>query len=394
MKFADNQLEIYELEFAAGCPLKLAAGVLDPGSDGRRRIVSGRGETIEEAKFRCRMEAIERQLAVFPEGQHSRRGSYSEIAESACDPRQLILLSESQYAARHKWNETAQRDHHWPAPFRHDQAIEWVLGHSFDGARENWVPAAHCFLGYPDPLEQGFSVPDSNGLAAGKDLDDAKWRGLMELVERDAVSIWWYNRLQRPPLRVDRSRLPQLGRFEHWIWSRNRQLWFLDLRTDVDLPVAAAVSCNMASTDFAFGFGSGWTNEMAAMNAMGELVQFEATSAMRRADATHGAPDFVTMASRMDVSEAPYLQPVAEAARTSTSANLAPSALSMAQIASRASVVDLSRDGFAVARVIVPGLRHLWPRFAAGRLYDVPVQLGFREKATDERQLNPSFVLY
>jgi oxazoline/thiazoline synthase len=38
---------------------------------------------------------------------------------------------------------------------------------------------------------------------------------------------------------------------------------------------------------------------------------------------------------------------------------------------------------------VVPGLRHFWPRFGPGRLYDVPVRLGWREHPLDESQLNP-----
>jgi ribosomal protein S12 methylthiotransferase accessory factor len=54
-------------------------------------------------------------------------------------------------------------------------------------------------------------------------------------------------------------------------------------------------------------------------------------------------------------------------------------------------VLDLTRPeiGFPVARVIVPGLRHFHPRFAPGRLYDVPVRLGWLEKPLQEDELNP-----
>jgi ribosomal protein S12 methylthiotransferase accessory factor YcaO len=54
-------------------------------------------------------------------------------------------------------------------------------------------------------------------------------------------------------------------------------------------------------------------------------------------------------------------------------------------------VLDHTRPdiGFPTARVIVPGLRHFWARLAPGRLYDVPVALGWREQAHREEDLNP-----
>lgn len=54
-------------------------------------------------------------------------------------------------------------------------------------------------------------------------------------------------------------------------------------------------------------------------------------------------------------------------------------------------VLDQTRPdiGLPVVKVLVPGLRHFWPRFAPGRLYDVPVQLGWLPRPLPEEELNP-----
>ena len=54
-------------------------------------------------------------------------------------------------------------------------------------------------------------------------------------------------------------------------------------------------------------------------------------------------------------------------------------------------VLDQTRPdiGVPVIRVIVPGLRHFYRRFAPGRLYDVPVKLGLRKTPLREQDLNP-----
>jgi ribosomal protein S12 methylthiotransferase accessory factor len=54
-------------------------------------------------------------------------------------------------------------------------------------------------------------------------------------------------------------------------------------------------------------------------------------------------------------------------------------------------VLDQTRAdiGLPVVKVIVPGLRHFWARFAPGRLYDVPVRLGWLPQPLHEEQLNP-----
>jgi ribosomal protein S12 methylthiotransferase accessory factor len=45
--------------------------------------------------------------------------------------------------------------------------------------------------------------------------------------------------------------------------------------------------------------------------------------------------------------------------------------------------------GLPVVKVIVPGLRHFWPRFAPGRLFDVPAALGWCPHKSEEHRLNP-----
>ena len=54
-------------------------------------------------------------------------------------------------------------------------------------------------------------------------------------------------------------------------------------------------------------------------------------------------------------------------------------------------VLDQTRPDVEVpvVRVIVPGLRHFYRRFGPGRLYDVPVKLGLRDKPILESELNP-----
>jgi oxazoline/thiazoline synthase len=54
-------------------------------------------------------------------------------------------------------------------------------------------------------------------------------------------------------------------------------------------------------------------------------------------------------------------------------------------------VLDQTRPDVEVpvVRVIVPGLRHFYRRFAPGRLYDVPVKLNWRDRPQSEDELNP-----
>ena len=57
--------------------------------------------------------------------------------------------------------------------------------------------------------------------------------------------------------------------------------------------------------------------------------------------------------------------------------------------------IDLTRSeiGVPVVRTLVPGLRPYHARFAPGRLYQVPVKLGWRSRPMPESRLNPTPIM-
>ena len=54
-------------------------------------------------------------------------------------------------------------------------------------------------------------------------------------------------------------------------------------------------------------------------------------------------------------------------------------------------VVNYSRDPLPIkaAKVFVPGLCHIWPQLANNRLYQLPLDLGWLDKANTEQTINP-----
>ena len=54
-------------------------------------------------------------------------------------------------------------------------------------------------------------------------------------------------------------------------------------------------------------------------------------------------------------------------------------------------VLDQTRPdvGLSVVKVIVPAMRIFWKRLGPGRLYEVPVQQGWRAAPTPEAEMNP-----
>jgi len=54
----------------------------------------------------------------------------------------------------------------------------------------------------------------------------------MELVERDSVALWWYNRLRRPEVDLASFGDPFLTDVREWYEARGRCLYLLDITSD------------------------------------------------------------------------------------------------------------------------------------------------------------------
>ena len=104
------------------------------------------------------------------------------------------------------------------------------------------MPTSLCYFSYPQTRENSSFTSCSNGNAAGNTIEEAILQGFLELVERDAVAMWWYNRLSRSGVDLDSFDVPYLGNLTKYLVERGRSLWVLDLTTDLGIPVFVALS--------------------------------------------------------------------------------------------------------------------------------------------------------
>ena len=99
-------------------------------------------------------------------------------------------------------------------------------------------------------------------------------QGMLELVERDAVALWWYTRARRPGIDLSRSRSPYVSDVVDAYAALGRDVWALDLTTDLGIPAVAALSCRSEDgRSVTLGFGAHLDAEVALGRALSELVQ-------------------------------------------------------------------------------------------------------------------------
>jgi bacteriocin biosynthesis cyclodehydratase domain-containing protein len=360
-----------------------------PRDNGFDKICAGKGRTDAQAQASALCEAIERASSVWQGDEAMQWATRAELGPRAVSLDTLQGFSARQFAHREAINaSTSDRRRQVPLPFADDIPIAWTPAWSLTGGDRCLVPLAYCFAEAPPTWGSHYCVYNPNGTAAGNCLEEAVLQGLLELVERDATALWWYQRVSRPALDLacvadDPFVAVLLADYATNGW----RVHVLDLTHDLGIPVYAAVARHDALDKYAVGFGCHLQSRIAVSRALTELNQMLDT----RADA-HPPWD------RQLLPDAPFIAPTGLTQQLhahSTGDDLCQDIdVCLGRLATaglEAMVVDKTRPdfGLAVAQVLVPGLRHFWPRFGPGRLYDVPVALGWKMYAAEEA-LNPA----
>jgi bacteriocin biosynthesis cyclodehydratase domain-containing protein len=375
--------------------------------DGLRTISSGKGRTAAQARASALCEAVERYSGVYQGDEKRIRARYCELGERAIHPNDCMLFSDEQFRDRDAWMARNSRFQLVPLPFDPDVEIEWSPLRSLATGETRHLPTGYLYYGYPMDEREIYFWSDSNGNAAGNTLAEAELQGFLELAERDAVCVWWYNRLPRPAFDLESLGDPYVESLVAFYAERGRELWVLDLTNDLGIPVFIAINRRIDHPveDIVMGFGAHLDARTAVSRALAEMNQF--MPAVHQRDDQGGTvyafddPDSLRWWQTATLANQPYLGPHHLPARgigeypELTSGDVGRDLMTCvgaaAALGHETFVLNQTRAdiGLPVAKVVVPGLRHFWARLAPGRLYDAPVRLGWLPAPLEESQLNP-----
>ncbi|RCG19776.1 hypothetical protein DTL70_23990 [Streptomyces diacarni] len=389
--------------YVSGRNLAMAAA---GSASGVRALSGGKGLTSAEARAGALGEAVERYSGTRHGDEPAVRDSLRGLGEAALHPNAVQLYHDRQFRDRAAWN-AGRSPFAWvPERFDPSAPVDWTPLWSLATGTHRLLPSSMLYFSAPAGA-RGEPLADSNGNAAGSSFEDAALQGLLELVERDAVALWWYNRTRQPAVDLDAFAEPYLERLRHGYRRVSREIWALDLTSDLGLPVVAALSrrTDKPSQDIVFGFGAHFDPRIALRRALTEMGQLLPAVGDARRDGTGYRvehPQALQWWRHETVTSQPYLLPAAEQEprtphlwdHTPTTDLRDAITTATALLTARGMdvlVLDQTRPdlGLPVAKVVVPGLRHFWARYAPGRLYDVPVALGRLAEPTPYARLNP-----
>jgi oxazoline/thiazoline synthase len=368
---------------------------------------AGKGKTNEQAKASAFCEAIERYSGVFQGNEIRQKGSYQLMGDIALHPNACMNFSLEQYKNREEWNARCPSfSQRVPAPFDEEKEIEWTPVWSLTHQEFKYLPTAYCYHGYPKPPKPDCWA-DSNGCAAGNTIEEAILQGFMELVERDCVALWWYNRIKRPGVNLESFNEPYFLALKDYYQTIHRELWVLDITSDLNIPTFVAITRRIDSEveDVVLGYGTHLDPKIAILRALTEANQILPAVLSAHADGTTHYLSYDPLAvdwwRTATLQNQPYLVPDERLTQKVCadypqvwSDDLLEDIMTCRQIVEKSGMEMLLLDqtrpdiGLKVVRVMVPGLRHFWRRLDSGRLYEVPVQLGWQPTQLEEDQLN------
>ena len=394
---------------------------------------TGVGLTAEDAANAALGEALEDYcFSIVPDDLPlSTWRNLTRAGHSALHPEEYPLFSARQYAQVN-----------FPfAPFTKDTPLRWVKARSFPEGTEKLVPAGLVYGSY-QPLEQELRICPTNytGTGCGGSMDQALLASLCEVIERDAMMIWWLNQLPFP-----RSRPRPDSWFKQILEERFEfsglclELW--EITTDIGIPCFFGLLTDPFHQITSGGFSCRLSPEQAAFKALYECLQnrlgvlsLQDGSGVREVNARLGqkvlnyslaeqytcaeTEGFATMSQlnmnlqfyadpdnfryldtvRSNQDEIIFPRPGHRPFDVGPAEQLAAYIDALQRKGLEILVVDITLPdiadlGFFVIRALVPGLVPnsvtAWPYLGNPRLYTVPEYLGFKGKKEPQLETAP-----
>lgn len=232
-----------------------------PGSQqGAISVYAGKGATPVEARVSVIMESIERYSSEMQPADRKKivTGTAEEIAAKATvvPPQNLIL----------------------PGVLLPGARLEWCAGYDLANQEEVLLPCNAVYHPYSGTAGKLFRS-NTNGLASGNTLEEAIFHGLMEVVERDALSLAEVTRNTGRAIEVDEGDGLVYEMYEKFGKANvDVKLWYLP--TDTGIPTVLAAADDLDLRDPALlviGVGTHLDARIAILRALTEVAQSRAT---------------------------------------------------------------------------------------------------------------------
>ncbi len=245
--------------------LPIYTAIRPTAEDGAISIYGGKGITKDHAKASAMMEGFERYSAEKQDSDEVIVANLNEISEKGdyIDPVSLNL----------------------PKDFKKESLeamqIEWSLSKDIISGEDFYIPTNAVFHPYNhDNQVQSLFKSNTNGLASGNVLEEAILHGMLEVIERDAWSIFELTHKNYAQIDLDSIESETVNDVLEKFESEGIKIKLMDFTADVKIPTIAASADDTVTKDaglLTLGMGSHLDPEVAILRALTEVAQSRAT---------------------------------------------------------------------------------------------------------------------
>jgi ribosomal protein S12 methylthiotransferase accessory factor len=376
------------------------------------RAAAGKGATKEAAIRGAIGEAVERYCASQIDPGLTFTAAWSKISDQAISPLDFVLHSQRQYESSHF------PYHRWSP----GDEITWVPARELPSNRVVFVPASLMYLQFANGRrEEALAPPNSNGLAAGPDLDYAVLHALYECIERDAFLITWMARLPAPEVHFTGA-IPLATSIHDHFLRYGVKIRMFRMCTDIAVHTMLAIALDQTGSGPAaiIGLGCDASPSRASLKALFEICQAHAGETRRyreepprerlkkpedvRTLEDHSAwytiPEHLDgLSFLLENGRSERLAELPDYSAANRQLDLENCLASLKQAGCTPLYMDLTTPDIAgyrlkVVRGAATGLQPIhfgWgqERLGGRRLFELPQKLGFPARPLNEDELNP-----
>jgi len=341
--------------------------------------------------------------------------TYNDLDCEAVHPEDFALFSEKQYAEP-------------DFPFTRLTAttpLRWVSAFSISHDQPILVPASFVYIPYhfDQSHEASSHNPISTGLACGSNLAPAIYKGILEVLERDAFMIMWQNQLSCKKIDLSTVNDPFIQSLLNELKVLPLECQAFLISSDIEVPVVMVLLRGTSGQPplSVIGVSADLNPNKALMLAPEEVCMgwvgmnryalanndYQPSKDYKSIDTVilHGIAHAVdpTLEQSMNFIDASdeqiSVQDIQNRHDDSSVKNIKHLVSKLDEknlnvIVKDLTTVDIDEAGFKVIRVVIPGMqpldiKHAYRYLGGTRLYEVPCQMGLRDQPLTEEEVNP-----
>ena len=233
--------------------------------EGAVSIYGGKGISKDHAKASAMMEGFERYSAERQDSDETIIATPDEICGYGehIDPKSLNLPKEFEKKGIN------------------DLSLEWSKSKDIISGKEYYIPTNAVYHPYTHENNiQSLFKSNTNGLASGNILEEAILHGMLEVIERDAWSIFELTHKNYAQIDIESIESEIIRDIIDKFESEGIRIKLMDFTADIKIPTIAASADDTITKDaglLTLGMGTHLDPEVAVLRALTEVAQSRAT---------------------------------------------------------------------------------------------------------------------